>query len=250
MKRLFLAVFAAIWFLLLAVNYTFATGESESWSRTQVRGAHTAFTIEHSVALRTSGFLQVTQTLRGGASTGVEVVEKATFRATLVNCASERDCHKVWIISAQQNLEALTPIPLNINGTSSVILLVKLPAELLVYDFEDGDRDGNLAEEIGSFTVPLQLEVNWQSAGDATSSIQCGWDEDGNRVINRDSSYEAFAVGTINGKNPFWGTGETFENLNLRVFKSNEDPCTLNSVLAETESQPEEGARVNEVLHN
>lgn len=222
-----IAVFAAMWFLSLAVNFAFATGESESWSRTQVKGVKTPFTIEHSVTLRTSGFLRVTQTLRGSAFTGVEVIEEATFHATLVSCASAVDCHKVWIVSAQQRLESLTPSPLVFDGKNSANLLIKLPAEVSVYDFEDGDRDGNLTEEIGSFIVPLQLEVSWQSIGDATSSIKCGWDKDGNRVIERDSSYEAFATGAINTKNPVWDSGEIFENLSLWVFKSNEDPCTL-----------------------
>src|SRR3989344_9618018 len=100
-----IAVFAAIWFFSFVANQVFATGESESWSRTVVKGAQTAFTIEHSTALSTGGFLQVTQTLRGSAFTGVEGIGKATFYATLINCSNKASCHKVWIVEAVNSFD-------------------------------------------------------------------------------------------------------------------------------------------------
>lgn len=133
-----IAVFVATLFLFFVAGQVFATGESESWSRTQVKGAQATFTIKHSDVLTTTGFLQVTQTLRGSAFTGVELIEEINLYASLLSCSSPANCHKVWVVSALERLESLFPSPLTFDGKNSANLLIKLPAEVSVYDFEDG----------------------------------------------------------------------------------------------------------------
>ena len=112
------------------------------------------------------------------------------------------------------------------SGLENASVSAGLTADVTVYDFDDVDRDGDFSETIGTGRVPLQLEVNWSSTGKATSSIKCGLDEEGNRLVRRHSKSNANVTGAINGWD-LTGSGEVFDNDRWTIYKIGdlENPC-------------------------
>lgn len=216
-----LAIVSAAFFS--SAGHIFAEGESESWTKIFVRGAQADFSITHKPNLKTSGSVQISQTVRGSAFTGAELIEKIRLYAALTICDNGEQCRKIWIVEAERLFDF--PAPFTINEENAQVLSAEVQTTVTVYDFTDADNNGDFSDVTGSFGTNLTIDMSWDGVGNVGSpTTTCNWD-DGIRLAEGHSKQESGISGTI-GRRPLTGLGSIYETESWRIFKPGHlTPC-------------------------